>query len=105
MQSIAQLSRFYGPRSKACASDFPRHGFAFGAAGRRAAITKFVTCVRQHGYDLPKPNFSGRGPVFGSDIRTNPKFRDASRACAKLLVPRGAQGQGGAPPGSPQPNA
>src|SRR5580704_16193005 len=43
---------------KACAADFPRggRGFAFNGARRRTEITKFVTCVRQHGYDLPKPN-------------------------------------------------
>ncbi len=90
---------------KACAPELPRHGFAFSGAGRRAAIAKFVTCVRQHGYDLPKPNFSGNGPVFPSRIRTNPRFRDASQACAKLLVPRGAPGRGRAAPGSTPPTA
>lgn len=52
----------------------------------RSAINKYVACVRQHGYDLPNPNFSGRGPVFPADIRTNPKFQTASRACQNLLI-------------------
>ena len=53
----------------------------------RTAITKYVTCVRQHGYNLPSPNFSGNGPVFPSNIRSNAKFQAASRACQSLLAP------------------
>lgn len=91
---------------KACAGDFPRGRFAGRGAVRQAAVAKFVTCVRQHGYDLPKPNFSGKGPVFPSNIQSNPKFRAASRSCAKLLVPHGAPGQRSAPPpGAGQPSA
>ena len=65
----------------------------FGAGRRRfqlshTAITKFVTCVRQHGFNMPNPKFSG-GPVFPASIRSNPKFVTASKACASLLV-RGA---------------
>jgi hypothetical protein len=67
--------------------------FGFGARGgfrarlSRTAITKYVTCVRQHGYNLPSPNLSGKGPVFPADIRNNAKFQAASRACQNLLVP------------------
>jgi hypothetical protein len=66
-----------------------RFGFGGGQRSRlsRAAITKYVTCVRQHGYNLPKPNLSGKGPVFPSNIRTNAKFQVASRACQSLLTP------------------
>ena len=66
-----------------------RFGFGGGQRFRlsRAAITKYVTCVRQHGYNLPNPNFSGKGPVFPSNIRTNAKFQAASRACQSLLAP------------------
>jgi hypothetical protein len=66
-----------------------RFGFGGGQRSRlsRAAITKYVTCVRQHGYNLPNPNFSGKGPVFPSNIRTNAKFQAASRACQRLLAP------------------
>jgi hypothetical protein len=52
----------------------------------RTAINKYVACVRQHGYNLPKANFSGRGPVFPANIRTDPKFQAASRACQNLLI-------------------
>jgi hypothetical protein len=74
--------------------------FGFGGGGRfagrlnRTAITKYVTCVRQHGYNLPSPNFSGKGPVFPANIRTNPKFQAASRACQSLLAPPRPNGSG-----------
>jgi hypothetical protein len=58
-----------------------------GGAITHATITKFVTCVGQHGYDLPAPNFSGKGPVFPAKIESNKKFQSASRACASDLRP------------------
>jgi hypothetical protein len=68
--------------------------FGFGAGGRgfrgrlsHTAITKYVTCVRQHGYNLPNPNFSGTGPIFPRNIQSNAKFQAASRACQSLLIP------------------
>jgi hypothetical protein len=72
---------------KACGANF---GFRRGNfAGRisHTTITKYVDCVRQHGYNLPNPNFSGKGSVFPSNIRTNPKFVAASKACQSILVP------------------
>ncbi|MFZ0376631.1 MAG: hypothetical protein WAL38_02280 [Solirubrobacteraceae bacterium] len=72
---------------KACGANF---GFRRGSfAGRisHTTITKYVDCVRQHGYNLPNPNFSGKGSVFPSNIRTNPKFVAASKACQSILVP------------------
>jgi hypothetical protein len=91
---------------KACASDFPHGRSTFRGAAHQTAVTKFVTCVRRHGYDLPKPNFSGKGPVFPSNIQANPKFQAASKPCAKLLVAHGGPPQGAPPPqGSGQPSA
>jgi hypothetical protein len=73
-----------------------------GGAPRRAAITQFVTCVKQHGYPLPQPNFSGTGPIFPARIQRNAKFQAASRACQSLLAPRGPAGsQSGSGSGSP----
>jgi hypothetical protein len=94
--------RFSNPKFqaafKACgaAGGFGRRG----GTPERASITKFVTCVSQHGYTLPKPNFSGKGPVFPAKIETNPKFVSASRACQAQLRPAAgsASGGGGAPP-------
>jgi len=76
---------------KACGANFGG-GRRFSAASRHAAILKFVTCVGQHGYKLPKPNLSGSGPVFPAKIASNPKFKSASRACQSVLAP---------PPGGP----
>ena len=76
---------------KACGAQF---GFGGGGGGggfrgrlSHAAITKYVTCVRQHGYKLPAPNFSGKGPIFPQSIQTNARFQAASKACQSLLIP------------------
>jgi len=77
---------------KACGANFG--GRRFAGAPQHAAITRFATCVRQHGYQLPKPNFSGKGPVFPARIETNAKFKSASRACQGVLAPGPAGGAG-----------
>jgi len=78
---------------------------AFGGRGRvglnHAAVTKFVACVKQHGFDLPAPNFSGKGSVFPASIEKNKKFQSASKACAADLRPAGGPGGAGAPGGGP----
>jgi hypothetical protein len=79
---------------KACGANFPAGGRRRGF--NRQNIQKYVTCVRQHGYNLPNPNFSGNGPVFPANIRTNKKFQSASKACQSLLAPRGAAGSSSA---------
>jgi hypothetical protein len=78
----------------ACAAKLGFRGGAQRFRGRlsRAAITEYVTCVREHGYKLPSPNLSGKGPVFPPNIRNNAKFQAASRACQNLLVPPRASG-------------
>jgi len=83
----------FGAAFRACGSKLGFRGGGPGARGggffrpNHAAIGKFVACVRRHGYDLPKPNFSrGNGGIFPSNIRTNKKFEAASRSCTKLLI-------------------
>jgi hypothetical protein len=80
---------------RACGADFPAGGRRPGFS--RQAIQKYVSCVRQHGYNLPNPNLSGNGPVFPASVRSNAKFQSASKACQNLLVPAGGAG---APPGA-----
>jgi hypothetical protein len=75
---------------KACGANFPAGGRRRGF--NRQNIQKYLTCVRQHGYNLPNPNFSGNGPVFPANVRTNKKFQSASKACQSLLAPQGAAG-------------
>jgi hypothetical protein len=85
---------------KACGANF---GFRRGNfAGRisHTTITKYVDCVRQHGYNLPNPNFSGKGSVFPSNIRTNPKFVAASKACQSILIPARPPGGTSTNPGA-----
>jgi hypothetical protein len=70
----------------------------------KAALAKYVACVRKNGFDLPAPNTSGKGPVFDPSKvnRKDPKFVAASAKCQVLLQqggPGGAPG-GGAPPGA-----
>ena len=79
---------------KACGATFPAGRRP--AAASKQAIQKYTACVRDHGYKLPKPNLSGRGPVFPSSVRSNAKFQTASRACQNLLAPGGGSGQRGA---------
>ncbi len=72
---------------KACGANF---GAGAGRRFRRIsrpAVEKYVACVRQHGYNLPAPNFSGKGSIFPASIRSNPKFQAASRSCQSLLIP------------------
>ncbi len=106
-QSSAQRTRMQAAFRR-CGVTFGGRGGRGGFGGRRfnsatyrAAITRFVACVRQHGYDLPAPNTTGRGPVFDSSKvnQRDPKFIAASRACASDLPQFGrGGGQGGAPP-------
>jgi len=79
---------------KACGATFGGH---FSSAQRDATVDKFVTCVRQHGYNLPKPNFSGHGAIFPAKIESNAKFKAASKPCQGLLAFRPP---GGGPPGA-----
>jgi len=74
---------------KACGANFGSRGGAGGFGGRisHTAITSFVTCVNQHGYKLPSPNFSGKGPIFPRSIETNAKFQAAAKSCQHLLIP------------------
>ena len=89
--------RFNNPKFqaalKACGGgQFQRRRFT----PNKAAVTKFVACVKQHGYDLPTPNFSGNGPIFPAKIEQDKKFQTAARACAADLRPQGGPGAPGA---------
>jgi hypothetical protein len=95
--------RFSNPKFRAAlqacgGARFPQRRFT----PNKAAVTKFTACVKQHGYDLPAPNFSGKGPIFPANIARDKKFQAAAKACASDLRPQGsgAGGASGAPPGS-----
>lgn len=95
----AGSSRFNNPKMRAAlqacgGGRFPQRR----STPNRAAVTKFVACVKQHGYNLPAPNFSGKGPIFPSSIERDKKFQAAVKPCASQLRPSGAPGSGA--PGS-----
>jgi hypothetical protein len=93
-------------------------GGAFAGRGSRlkspaylAALTKFATCMREHGVNVPTPNTSGNGPIFSTKgIDTaSAQFRAAELKCRSDLAGGlrrgsggGAAGAAGAPPPSGQ---
>lgn len=96
----------YEAALKHCGADFPRGG-AGGFARLRtpafeAGLKKFAACMRSHGVNVPEPNTSGKGPIFGtSGLDTqSAQFKAAETACAGEL--RASFGRGpGAPAGAP----
>jgi hypothetical protein len=82
---------------KDCGGSSGRFQPGASGAGRRfsgANLDKFVTCVRKHGYSLPKPNTSGKGAIFPRSIESNKKFQAAASSCASLLRPSTPSGTG-----------
>jgi hypothetical protein len=82
-----------------------RRGSLASTAAGRAALARFIACVKKNGYALPAPNLSGSGPVFDPRKvnRKDPKFVAAVTKC-QALIPRppgpGPGGGGGPPPGA-----
>ena len=76
-----------------------RTGFNASSAQDRAEIVSYVACMKRNGIDLPTPNFSGTGSVFGTKVSTSsPAFRTANAKCQnvlKFLAPSAAAGSGG----------
>jgi hypothetical protein len=89
-------ARFNNPKFRAaiqaCGGNrFPQRRFT----PNKAEVTKFVACVKQHGFNLPTPNFSGKGAIFPAAVARNKKFQTAARACASDLRPPGEPTQSG----------
>lgn len=66
----------------------------------RQALASFAACLRQNGVDIPAPNTSGKGPIFGTkgiDVRS-PQFKKAEIKCRGALL-GGLRTQGGAASG------
>jgi hypothetical protein len=66
---------------------------------QRSGIISYAACMRSHGVDLPTPNFSRRGSVFGDKVnQPSTAFRTANTACEHFLTflaPHGATGATG----------
>jgi len=49
-------------------------------------VASYVKCMQQHHINLPTPNFSGTGSVFGTGVNaTTASFKTANAACEPLL--------------------
>ena len=74
----------------------PTATHAGGSHDERQAALDFARCMRQHGIDLPDPQFNGNGISQGFTARRgskgpdDPKFKAAQQACNKYL-PNGGQ--------------
>jgi hypothetical protein len=62
------------------------------SAAFKKQVKEYVACVRENGYEIAEPNFSGEGPVFEKSESESAAFKKASAQCQGLLGgPRGAQ--------------
>ena len=62
-------------------------------------LLEYAGCMREHGFDLPDPDFSGAGPGMrgpfpgiGLGVFRDPAFQEANEACQGIfagLVPEG----------------
>jgi hypothetical protein len=59
-------------------------------------VKEYVACVRENGYELAEPNFSGEGPIFEKSESESAAFKKASASCQNLLA---------GPAGGPSPGA
>jgi hypothetical protein len=62
------------------------------SAAFKKQVNEYVACVRENGYELGEPNFSGEGPVFEKAESESAEFKKASAQCQELLGgPQGPQ--------------
>lgn len=94
-QSDADLQKMQDALKK-CGVDLgnrPNGGFQrpdVNSAAYQARVKDYVACVRQNGFDLPDPNFSGDGPIFDPKKvdQTDKAFQAASAKCQDELRPQ-----------------
>ncbi|HTR88782.1 MAG TPA: hypothetical protein VMG62_01570 [Solirubrobacteraceae bacterium] len=88
-------AQFEAAIEKCGGGSFAKRRF-FGASARlrnplyRKRLSRFASCMRKNGVQLPEPNTSGTGPIFdtrGIDA-TSAKFRAVQRKCATELRPQ-----------------
>ena len=62
------------------------------SAAFKKQVKEYVACVKENGYELGEPNFSGEGPVFEKSESESAAFKKASASCQGLLEgPQGSQ--------------
>lgn len=86
----------FGENSKAfeeCGVELPKFKGGPGGAGGpnvnsaafKKQVKEYVACVRENGYELAEPNFSGEGPIFEKSESESAAFKKASEKCQSLL--------------------
>ena len=51
----------------------------------RKQVKEYVACVRENGFELAEPDFSGEGPIFQKVESESPAFKKASAQCQDIL--------------------
>ena len=91
-----------------------RGGARFKSPAFKAALTKFATCMRENGVNVPAPNTSGTGPVFDTKgiATSSAQFKAAEAKCQSDLTgafrrgpDAGGPSASGAPPGAAPPSS
>jgi hypothetical protein len=87
---------------KACGVEMPARGQGGSGSQRpdindadyQKRVNDYVACVRENGFDLPDPDFSGDGPIFDPDKvdQSDKTFQAASAKCQSRLRPSGSGG-------------
>ncbi len=80
-------------------------GFAGGPGGAgkpnvnsaafKKQVKEYVACVKENGYELAEPNFSGEGPVFEKAESESAAFKKASESCQSILGAPGGETSSG----------
>jgi hypothetical protein len=89
----AQLSETNKKAFEECGVEMPEFkGGPAGAAGPnvnsaafKKQVREYVACVRENGYELAEPDFSGEGPIFDKAESESAAFKKASEQCQSLL--------------------
>ena len=55
------------------------------SAAFKKQVKEYVACVRENGYELAAPDFSGEGPIFDKAESESAAFKKASEQCQSLL--------------------
>ncbi|HTR75857.1 MAG TPA: hypothetical protein VMH33_11460 [Solirubrobacterales bacterium] len=80
-----ELGEFQGPGGKGGPPNT-------NSAAFKKQVKEYVACVRENGYELAEPNFSGEGPIFEKSESESAAFKEASEQCQGLLGgPRGGE--------------
>jgi len=78
----------YEAALKKCGGGLLGRPGAFNSPARTAALTKFASCMRSNGINLPAPNTSGSGPIFNTkSLNTaSAAFKAAESKCSSDLA-------------------